>query len=117
MILKGKVKTGLGNASFWIKKIEEAFYRIESIRLFHGTLNIELEEEYELKNYWIISKDEYGGTQDVYIQECEVFGERSYIVRSEKTAHKFSIIEIVSNVNFREKYSLKDDDEVEIKIK
>ena len=45
MILKGKVKKGLGNASFWIKKIEEKFYKNFEMKLFHGTLNIELEKD------------------------------------------------------------------------
>ncbi len=116
MVLKGKVKTGLGNATFWVKKIEDLFYNKEGIRLFHGTLNIELEDEYELRNYWTISKEEYGGTQDVYVQECRLFGEKSYIVRSEKTAHKSNILEIVSDINFRKTYNLKDEDEVKIEI-
>lgn len=116
MILKGKVKTGLGNATFWVKKIEDLFYNKEGIRLFHGTLNIELEDEYELRNYWTISKEEYGGTQDVYVQECRLFGKKSYIVRSEKTAHKSNILEIVSDINFRKTYNLKDEAEVKIEI-
>ncbi len=116
MILKGKVKKGLGNASFWIKKIENIFYSKTGVKLFHGTLNIELETPYELENYWIIGKNEYGGTQDVYVQECKVLEQKAYIVRSEKTAHKSNVVEIVSHVNFRENFNLKDEDNISVKI-
>ena len=84
------------------------------MRLFHGTLNIELETPYELENYWIIGKEEYGGTQEVYVQECKILDRKAYIVRSEKTAHKSNIIEIVSDVNFRECFNLQDEDIIEI---
>ena len=116
MILKGNVKKGLGNANFWVRKIEKYFYEKEGLTLFHGTLNIELKEDYELKNYWIIPKNEYGGTQDVYVEECQLLGDKSYIVRSEKTAHKSNIVEIVSDVNFREKYNLQDNASVKIEV-
>lgn len=116
MKLKGKVIDGLGNASFWIKKIEDVFQKKEHIKLFHGTLNIELKEEYNLESNWVIKPEEYGGTQKVYIQKCRVFGSKSYIVRPEQTAHKANIIEIISDINFREKYKLKNEDEIEIEL-
>lgn len=116
MILKGKVKKGLGNASFWVEKIEDVFYKKTEMKLYYGTLNVELEESYELENYWIIEKQEYGGTQNVFVQKCEIYGIQAYIVRSEKTAHKSNIIEIVSNIKFREKFDLKDEDNIEVVI-
>ena len=47
--------------------------------------------------------------------------EDAYIVRSEKNTadtgdYKQDVIEIVSNVNFRDKYSLKDGDLIKIEI-
>lgn len=116
MILIGKVKKGLGNANFWVSKIEKIFYDNEKIKLYHGTLNIELERPYELKNYWIINKEMYGGQQDVFAEECNVLGHKSYIVRAEKTAHKSNIIEVVSDINFREKYNLKDEDTIQVLV-
>ena len=114
MVLKGQVVDGLGNASFWVNKIEEVFLNKYGIKLFSGTLNVKLEEKYNLANYWIIKPKEYGGTQKVYVQECELLGNKSYIVRAEKTAHESDIIEIISDVNFREKYKLKNGDTVEV---
>lgn len=114
MVLKGQVVDGLGNASFWVNKIEEVFLNKYGIKLFSGTLNIELEKEYILEKYRIIKPEEYGGTQKVFVKECSLLGEKSYIVRAEKTAHKSDIIEIISDVNFREKYKLKNGDTVEV---
>lgn len=123
MILKGKVKSGLGEAGYWMKKAESAFERKTGLKLFHGTLNIELKEEYILnENVEILHKEEYGGAQEVYIKECDVLGNKSYILRTSKNMtkdgdHPLNILEIVSDVNFREKYKLKDGDEIKIVIR
>ena len=45
MILIGKVKSGLGEAKFWMKKAEQAFEKKIGYKLFNGTLNIELENQ------------------------------------------------------------------------
>ena len=123
MILTGKVKSGLGNASFWMKKAEKAFEKKLGKKLFNGTLNIELEKEYVLQsNYGILHKEEYSGTQDVFIKECELLGHKSYIVRTKKNStkngdHPLNLVEIISDVNFRKVYKLKDGDNVEIYLK
>lgn len=116
MILKGTVKKGLGDASFWVKKIEDVFYKKTNMKLFYGTLNVELEEPYNLGNCWLIRKDEYGGTQDVCVQECNILNKKSYIVRAEQTAHSSNVIEIVSNIKLRENFNLKDEDNIVIEI-
>jgi len=123
MILKEKIKSGLGEAAFWMKKAEEAFYKKIGLRAFHGTLNIELDKDYILDgNLEVLHKEEYGGTQEVYMKECKILGHKSYILRtdknmSEKKDHPLNLIEIISDVNFREKYNLKDGDEIVVVIK
>ena len=104
MILKGKVFDGLGNANFWVKKIEDIFIKKTGLKLFHGTLNIKLENVYELNENWIINPEEYGGNQKVYVEECSLFGNKSYIVRAEKTEHGSNVLEIVSDINFRKEF-------------
>lgn len=116
MVLVGKIKTGFGDAKFWIKKIEDVFLKKENIKLFHGTLNVCLEKPYQLKKYTIIKKEEYGGQQDVFVEQCKVLGHKAYIVRAEKTAHNSNVIEIVSDVNFRKEYNLKDEDIIKILV-
>ena len=122
MILKGYVKKGLGEAAFWMKKAEKAFEKKLGIKMFNGTLNIELEKEYIInKSLDKLSKEDYGGMQDVYIKECKLFGYKSYILRTDKNMsenrdHPLNLIEIISDINFRKEYSLQDGDEVEIEI-
>ena len=111
-----------GNASYWMKKAEEAFEKRLGKKLFNGTLNVEVDKEYILDgDLEILHKEEYGGTEEVFLKECKVLGHKSYIVRTEKNStkngdHPLNILEIVSDINFREKYNLKDGDRIKINI-
>lgn len=86
-------------------------------------MNVELKNDYIFKDkFIIIHKEEYGGTQEVYMKECEILGCKSYIVRTDKNMsqnrdHPLNLIEIISDVNFREKYNLKNGDEIIVSIK
>lgn len=122
MILRGKISSGLGTAKMWVGKIESTFEEETGIKLFHGTLNIKLEKDYIIKSDWIIKPEEYGGTQNVLVKKCEILGNTAYIVRAEKNQigkgdHNLTIIEIVSDINFRDKYGLKDEENIVIKVK
>lgn len=119
--LNGKVKSGLGEASFWVSKINEVFEKKYKIKLFFGTLNVKLDKEYILNESEKINSYEYGGGYDVFIQKCKIFESDAYILRAEKNNqkggdHPLDIIEIVTNINLREAYNLKDDDVVSIYI-
>lgn len=121
MILKGKITKGLGRAKIFVSMMQDAFYEKNKISLYPGTLNVELENPYDLNVDYLIKPEEYGGTFNVQIQKCEIFGQTAYIVRSEKNIknegdYKQDIIEIVSDINFRKQYNLKDGDEIEIII-
>jgi len=50
------------------------------------------------------------------VQEITVFNKKAYIVRAENTAHSSKIIELVSNVNLRDKFNLKDNNIIYISI-
>ena len=121
MILKGKVKKGMGKAKKFINMMYESFYNKTGVKLYPGTLNVKLDESYNLKIDYIIKPEDYGGIFNVQVQKCKVFDNTAYIVRSEKNIdhngdYSQDIIEIISNVNFREKYNLKDGDEIEIEV-
>lgn len=122
MILQGKVTSGIGIAKMWVSKIECAFEKKTGMEVFHGTLNIELDFEYTVKPDFIILPQEYGGTQKVLVEKCEILGNKAYIVRAEKNQngtgeHNLQVLEIVSNINFREVYNLKNCDKIEVKVK
>ena len=122
MILKGRVIKGMGKARIFVNMMEKSFFEKTNMQLYPGTLNIELENEYDLNIDYLIKPEEYGGTFNVQIQKCEVLGNLAYMVRSEKNTkdngdYNKNIIEIVSNINFREKYNLKDRDKIDVIIK
>lgn len=119
--LKGKVKSGFGEASFWVKKIIPFFKDKYGIILFPGTLNIELNVDYIVPEIEKIKPKEYGGDYYVFIQKCKVLDDICYIVRPEinnntKGKQTMNVIEIVSNVELRKKYNLKDNDDIEIEL-
>ncbi len=121
MILIGKVTKGMGTAKKFISMMKKVFYEKTEINLYPGTLNIKLNNPYILKPDYIIKPEEYGGTFNVQIQKCKILDENAYIVRSEKNIddkgdYGQDIIEIISNINFREKYNLKDEDEIEVLV-
>lgn len=120
-IYKGIVKKGLGEGSAWMKMAKDIFKKKYNIEVFLGTLNIELNEEIYISEKEKILPNEYGGNLNVLVQKCKINGHIGYIVRTEKNNtdkgdHPLNIIEIVSDVNFREKYNLKDGDGVEATI-
>lgn len=120
--MQGRVKSGLGQGSYWIHKFNPIFIKKNNIELFPGTLNIEIEEPYKIENnYQSVQGYEYGGTEEVMIKECRLLNEKAFIVRPKRNNkdngdHPLNILEVVSNVNFREKYNLNDNDIVEIYI-
>lgn len=121
MILIGKVTKGMGIANKFINMMQKGFYEKTKVNLYPGTLNIKLNNPYILKPDYIIKPEEYGGTFNVQIQKCKILDENAYILRSEKNIddkgdYGQDIIEIISDVSFREKYNLKDEDEIKVKV-
>lgn len=121
MIIKGRIKSGYGNASFWVKKINNIFKQRYKEELFPGTLNVELEEPYILSNTDMIEPGEYNGQYVVYVKEAMINGYKVHIVRTERNNlpngdHSLNVIEIVSRENLRETLHLENDDIVNIEI-
>lgn len=121
MNLIGKVTSGIGTAKIWVSKIEAIFKQQTGMDLFRGTLNIKLDEDYIVNPDWIIEPEEFGGTEKVLVKQCEILGNKAYIVRAEKNQvgtgeHNLKIIEIVSNIKFRDEYNLRDKENIKVKI-
>ncbi|MFC6233004.1 DUF120 domain-containing protein [Paenibacillus allorhizosphaerae] len=121
-ILKGKVVSGQGNFSYWIEKLHD-YYKVKTgMDFFPGTLNIQLNEPYDLPSNVIrLEKEEYGGTVSVSIQECTIFGRKAFILRTDRNAtdhgeHPRTIVEIATDVKLRDYYMIKDGDVVEIQF-
>ena len=122
MTLKGKVKSGLNSFSYWMNKLEEYYTKKVGIKLFPGTLNVELDYDFVLPNNVIrLEKEEYGGTVSVSIFPIKFNDRKAFIIRTDKNAlgkgdHPLNIIEIATDVKLRDYYNLKDGDIVKIEI-
>lgn len=121
-VLKGVVVSGMGNFSFWLKKLESFYTKKTGMHLFPGTLNLRLEEPYSLPDEVIrLEKEEYGGTVSVSMVACSVFGRRAFLLRTDaneagKGHHPKNIIEIATDIKLRDAYALRDGDEVEVHL-
>ena len=119
-ILRGKVVSGMGNFSYWIEKLNEHYLRKTGMRLFPGTLNIQLDEPYTLPSEVIrLEGQEYGGTVSVNIVPCYILGRSAFILRTDANEqgrghHPRTIVEVASDVRLRDHFKLSDGDIVEI---
>jgi riboflavin kinase len=121
-ILRGKVVSGIGNFSFWIEKLSDHYERKTNIKLFPGTLNVELAEPYRLPERTLrLEGNEYGGTVSVNFVPCRIFGRRAFLLRTDANEegrghHPRTIIEIATDVKLRDHFQLRDGDAVEIEM-
>jgi riboflavin kinase len=128
MTLRGKVVSGMGNFSYWIEKLQDHYERKTGMRLFPGTLNVELDEPYSLPRQVIrLEGSEYGGTVSVNMVPCRIQrpdgeGRRAFLLRTDANEegrghHPKTIVEIATDVKLREYLHLQDGDVVEIEIR
>jgi riboflavin kinase len=122
MTLRGKVVSGMGNFSFWIEKLSDHYERKTKMRLFPGTLNVELPEPYRLPEKVLrLEGEEYGGTVSVNLVPCRILCLPAFLLRTdaneqERGHHPRTIVEIATDVKLRDHFQLRDGDVVEIEI-
>ncbi len=119
-VLRGKVVTGVGNFSYWIEKLQDHYRDKIGMRLFPGTLNVELDEPFELpRERARLEAEEYGGTVSVSIVPCKVLGRAAVILRTDKAdgePESRKIIEVACEVKLREQHQLRDGDVIEVEV-
>jgi riboflavin kinase len=119
-ILRGNVVSGMGNFSYWIEKLNDHYLRKTRMRLFPGTLNVQLEEPYTLPSTVIrLNAEEYGGSVSVNIVPCSIWGKRAFILRTRvneegRGHHPRTIVEVATDVRLRDHFQLNDGYIVEI---
>ena len=110
--------TGVGSFSYWIERLQEHYREKTGMRLFPGTLNIELDEPFELPSERArLEAEEYGGTVSVSIVPCKVFGRAAVILRTDRAdsePESRRLIEVACEVKLRERHQLRDGDWVEV---
>lgn len=120
VFLRGKVLSGMGNFSYWIEKLQDHYDRKTGLRLFPGTLNVELDEPYTLPvDVMRLEGEEYGGTVSVNMVPCSILGRKAFILRTDANEqgrghHPRTIVEIATDLKLRDAFNLRDGDTVEI---
>ena len=123
MILRGVVRSGKGDFSFWLDKLEAHYTRKTGMKLFPGTLNVHLiEQTFPIPQPCLrLEKEEYGGQVSVSMVPCRIFGRAAFILRTDTDTGKLgdpseAILEIATDVKLREVYGLRDGDIVEVEV-
>ena len=123
MTLRGVVRSGKGDFSYWLEKLEPYYTGRTGMKLFPGTLNVHLIDQIypTPENTLRLEKQEYGGRVSVSIIPCQIFGRDAFILRPDTDRGKFgqppeAILEIATDVKLREAYDLHDGDYVEVEV-
>ena len=114
--------SGVANFGRWIERLSSLYEQKTGMRLYPGTLNIELPSEYSLPPDVIrLEAGEYGGRVSVSLVPCRIFDRQAFLLRTDQNEngtghHPRNIIEIATDVRLRDSYQLKDGDWVEIEF-
>jgi riboflavin kinase len=120
--MRGKVVSGLASFGFWIDRLSSLYEAKTGMRLYPGTLNIELPEPYTLPSDVIrLDAREYGGRVSVSIVPCRIFDRSAFLLRTDENErgvghHARNIIEIATDVRLRDVYQLQDGDWIEVEL-
>ncbi|HLD57927.1 MAG TPA: DUF120 domain-containing protein [archaeon] len=121
MQLKGKIVSGSGVGAKIMVDYLEKFRQVFKMDVFPGTLNLQLEKEWEMpqNSGYIEGFTKPDGTKrgGVYFLRAKMKNFPVFIIRPQLTRHPKNIIELVSPINIRKQYGLKDGDFLEIHIK
>jgi riboflavin kinase, archaea type len=118
----GKVVSGRGDFGFWIERLNHLYEPKTGIRLYPGTLNLELSSRYSLPPDIIrLDANEYGGRVSVSIVPCRILGRQAFLLRTDENErgtghHPRNIIEIATDIRLREAYDLRDGDWVKVEF-
>jgi len=120
--VRGKVVSGRANFGLWIERLSSFYEKKTGMRLYPGTLNIELPAPYSLpSNVMRLEANEYGGSVSVSIVPCQIFDRRAFLLRTDQNErgtghHSRNIIEIATDIRLRDVYQIKDGDWVEVEL-
>ena len=121
MILTGIVRSGENNFSYWLSKLESYYTAKTGMKLFPGTLNVHLNQVYELPSETLcLRKEEYGGEVSVKIMPCRIFGRRAFILRPYRDNvegnYDKRVLEIATDIRLRDAFHLEEGDVVQIEV-
>ena len=118
MLLRGKVRSGIGGHAHWMAVRADLYEAKTGVRLYPGTLNVQLEEAWHVSGDPIrLGPPEYG--VPLSLVPCTMEGIDGFIIRTDKNDraegdHPPTVVEIAAPVRLRDALQLEDGDEVEI---
>jgi riboflavin kinase len=122
IVLRGRVVSGVGSFAYWIGQLQDHYQRKTGMRLYPGTLNLQLDLEYSLPEKVIrLEASEYGGRVSVSIVPCSIQGKKAFLLRTDANEngtgdHPKTIIEVATDVKLRDLFQLQDGDYLEVAI-
>ncbi len=119
-ILKGKIISGSGVGSKIMLDYLEKFKQVFKMDIFPGTLNLELQKEFDEKfEGYIDGFTKSDGTKrgGVYFLKAKMKNFPVFIIRPVLTKHPKNIIELIAPINIRKQYGLNDGDVLEVTYK
>jgi len=120
--VRGRVVSGRANFGLWMQRLSDFYEKKTGMRLYPGTLNIELPSPYSLPPEVIrLEANEYGGSVSVSIVPCRIFDRQGFLLRTDQNEqgtghHAQNIIEIAADIRLRDAYQLKDGDWVDVEF-
>jgi riboflavin kinase len=117
-----RVVSGRADFGLWIEHLSSFYEQKTGMRLYPGTLNVELPSPYSLpQNVIRLEANEYGGRVSVSIVPCRIFNRKAFLLRTDQNEqgtghHPRTVIEIAPDIRLREAYQLQDGDVVDIEF-
>jgi len=122
-ILQGRVASGVGDLTQWMIKYADLYEQCTGVRLYPGSLNVVLDQEYRLPAHppLRLPPTVLGGRVGMNIVPCRILGFPAFVLRTDQNEagtglHDRKVIEIGAEVRLRDKFSLADGDVVTIEI-
>jgi len=123
MILTGIVRSGKGNFSYCMEKLQTLCPARTGVALYPGSLDSGLAVSYDLpvKGVIRLEKEAYGGRVSVSLLPCAGPGIQGFIMRTDANAdgtgdHPKTIIEVAAQVRLRDALNVSDVHFVTIKV-
>jgi CTP-dependent riboflavin kinase len=128
MQLRGRVQSGKGDASKWLRLFAEAYARKIGMPIYPGSLNLDLgtpfdwhEPYLQARQIWF-DRSEMGGERDVILVPCVLSGLAGTAAFLWSTTTAASdrvdpwVVELICGVGLRDKFRLNDGDAVVVDI-
>lgn len=120
--MEGSVRSGIGDAAQWIRRLAPHYERLTGELLFPGTLNVLLSKEWGVPDGSLCLRgDDYGGHVSIHIVPCRFMGEPAWVLRTAandegRGDHPRTVVEIASPHHLRQRFGLRDGDMVEVDL-